>query len=699
MMFYGDVIFKPPSVVSANACNPSGCITSPSAIEEQCAVSIHPVVVYRGILKKRDRSPNEHKNNATPKVLKFADISPNSVDQCSLSKRRKTKKVDPSIFKSRARREQCLISECSARMSAIQLADGRGLLQDPDDRETWGGSAVSANEDRRFPMLWLKDRVLTYTGSDPKEAWYANFTSKVPFSSMCREVAIGIAPGDKFQHVGEVPVPGEKGVSLLDIPISCSPVGTISKVAASPGLGRPSIARKAKRKRSKVKMWLVDSGCGHDLISKREVADSQLDQEQCDNPMGFNTANGSTVAHNVAPLYIDELNCNISPYVLPSTPAVVSMGKRCGHEGYSFIWMDGKCPYFITPDKKRIRLRVVGDIPYIAPGDPFCQPVRMKDLDPEEQASMPVVDMPLGDQPATPGSDTEGEDDGAVTPIPEEPSAEPDQVQPEPPEGDPDPDRPEEVPPPPEPVAGDDEVIRQRRDLRLEAKSLKHLLTHLPKNPYCDACTRGKMKSVKRFRGSFAANRHPERWGQLLTADHLVAKGKRMLSVSGHKDALVMKDLFSDVQHVAPVINKTAGPVAAALRHFAGENAAKVGCVYTDNSGELKKACRMMRVNREPSQPGVPQSNAKIERTNLDVLEGTRTALVQAGLPECFWSFAAPTYCFLRNTEYEGRQKGSRWAIAHGQGEFKGMRIPFGCEVIFNPSPTKKKDKRKKWGG
>ena len=29
--------------------------------------------------------------------------------------------------------------------------------------------------------------------------------------------------------------------------------------------------------------------------------------------------------------------------------------------------------------------------------------------------------------------------------------------------------------------------------LKAEAKSINHLLTHMPKNPYCDACMRAKM--------------------------------------------------------------------------------------------------------------------------------------------------------------------------------------------------------------
>eukprot|EP00972_Heterocapsa_arctica_P047572 7017473-Heterocapsa_arctica.AAC.1 len=82
-----------------------------------------------------------------------------------------------------------------------------------------------------------------------------------------------------------------------------------------------------------------------------------------------------------------------------------------------------------------------------------------------------------------------------------------------------------------------------------------------------------------------------------------------------------------------------------------------------------------------------------IERTNLDILEGTRTSLIHAGFPECFWSFAAPHCCFIDNINYIGRggkpiPEGSHRCRAKAS-ESKALRIPFGCEVIFIPSSTK----------
>eukprot|EP00972_Heterocapsa_arctica_P053003 7803921-Heterocapsa_arctica.AAC.1 len=66
------------------------------------------------------------------------------------------------------------------------------------------------------------------------------------------------------------------------------------------------------------------------------------------------------------------------------------------------------------------------------------------------------------------------------------------------------------------------------------------------------------------------------------------------------------------------------------------------------------------------------------------VLEGTRTSMIHAGFPECFWHFAAPTCCRLDDANTLGCDgkpipDGSAWYLAKGE-ESKAIRIPFGCE-------------------
>ena len=51
--------------------------------------------------------------------------------------------------------------------------------------------------------------------------------------------------------------------------------------------------------------------------------------------------------------------------MLPSTPAVLSIGRRCVDHGYGFYWRPfSKIPEFITPDREAIPITVVDYIPY-----------------------------------------------------------------------------------------------------------------------------------------------------------------------------------------------------------------------------------------------------------------------------------------------------------------------------------------------
>jgi len=67
-----------------------------------------------------------------------------------------------------------------------------------------------------------------------------------------------------------------------------------------------------------------------------------------------------------------------------------------------------------------------------------------------------------------------------------------------------------------------------------------------------------------------------------------------------------------------------------------------VECVYADNYSSYKQAIKRLGATYERSQPGISKSNAIIERCNQDVLQGARVVLCQAGLPACFWPWAAP---------------------------------------------------------
>ncbi len=146
-----------------------------------------------------------------------------------------------------------------------------------------------------------------------------------------------------------------------------------------------------------------------------------------------------------------------------------------------------------------------------------------------------------------------------------------------------------------------------------------------------------------------------------------------------------MLDVWSRLKEIYPVADKTMETTALCIRNFTGGK--KVKLLYSDGAPEIGAACKKEGILWDTSEPGIPQSNSLIERTNQDILQGTRTLLLQAGLPSCFWTFAAPCYCFLDNIA-DKKESVSAWEKCYGE-PFGGTRVPFGCLVSYLPSPTK----------
>ena len=84
--------------------------------------------------------------------------------------------------------------------------------------------------------------------------------------------------------------------------------------------------------------WLADTGCGHDLIQESDIVGLEGFVRSADVPLQFRTANGAVVGRKQIDLQIPGFAAKVSPYVLPVTPPVLSVGRRCAKEGYQFYW-------------------------------------------------------------------------------------------------------------------------------------------------------------------------------------------------------------------------------------------------------------------------------------------------------------------------------------------------------------------------
>ena len=93
-----------------------------------------------------------------------------------------------------------------------------------------------------------------------------------------------------------------------------------------------------------------------------------------------------------------------------------------------------------------------------------------------------------------------------------------------------------EEPPKPDPVrpptgessvpdgegSSDPKVAKGVEVLKKEAKSLHHLMTHVPKNPYCSVCNQAKMYKAPGYRTDGLRSVSASCFGDHITADHVV---------------------------------------------------------------------------------------------------------------------------------------------------------------------------------
>ena len=114
--------------------------------------------------------------------------------------------------------------------------------------------------------------------------------------------------------------------------------------------------------------FVVDSAASMHMISKKDLGDAEMDSltKSCSSTIVI-TANGEVQTHEEATVYVKELDIFLTMKVLENTPAVLSLGKLCDENGYSYEWINGQKPHLIE-DGIRIICNTENFVPIVVPG-------------------------------------------------------------------------------------------------------------------------------------------------------------------------------------------------------------------------------------------------------------------------------------------------------------------------------------------
>ena len=114
--------------------------------------------------------------------------------------------------------------------------------------------------------------------------------------------------------------------------------------------------------------FVVDSGASMHMISKKDLNSAEMETltKSCSLTIVI-TANGEVQTHEEAIVYVKELDKFLTMKVLENTPAVLSLGKLCDENGYSYEWINGQKTHLIK-DGIRIICNTENFVPIVVPG-------------------------------------------------------------------------------------------------------------------------------------------------------------------------------------------------------------------------------------------------------------------------------------------------------------------------------------------
>ena len=114
--------------------------------------------------------------------------------------------------------------------------------------------------------------------------------------------------------------------------------------------------------------FVVDSGASMHMISKKDLSDAEMDTltKSC-SPTIVITAYGEVQTHEEAIVYVKQLDIFLTMKVLENTPALLSLGKLCDENGYSYEWINGQKPH-LTKDGIRIICKTENFVHIVVPG-------------------------------------------------------------------------------------------------------------------------------------------------------------------------------------------------------------------------------------------------------------------------------------------------------------------------------------------
>lgn len=154
-----------------------------------------------------------------------------------------------------------------------------------------------------------------------------------------------------------------------------------------------------------------------------------------------------------------------------------------------------------------------------------------------------------------------------------------------------------------------------------------------PNTPHCKSC------QIATAQRKLARRRRPDSFGYV-TCDHTVAVSLEPQGLGAERDTLVIMGRGTRYIERHPLCTKTSRDGQRAFQNFIGPDI-EVRLVHRDAAQVLIQAMDELQIRHQVAAPYRPHTNGVALRTVRMVMEASRTAVRQAGLPPCFWPYAS----------------------------------------------------------
>ena len=434
---------------------------------------------------------------------------------------------------------------------------------------------------------------------------------------------------------------------------------------------------------NKKRIIIIDSGSSTNVLSE-DVAEQTLSRfiGDIDVDMELETANDVTSTSRGVRLQIAPWDMPTDYVLLDSSPELISMGERTMLAGFTFVWVAGKQPCYISPGGRYIVILEIDELcpvwgPHHETSNEFYGTYELADDFFFERCGISLgtanngvpgvalhtdlsqccyerktynckqrvtVNHNTNQQQHHSSASQQPNSQVQATAV-DEPVISPTQIIAPP--TDPT-DGTQTIEEPPEPVEPPEITWRQR------AKRKSHCFLHDGSNPHCPGC-QAKSRDKRHYKGSFDVHRATHSTSVIVTMDQVtIADSEGQVGIGDVKYAIVISKLrYEALDHdywtFLPLRSLESPETDVHFQQFY-RNVFRDGTqpvVYCDAHKSLIKACDDNAIVCSHPPPGRPQANPIIERKIGIALGGIRSYLVTAGLPNCFWPFAG--HCFSLN--------------------------------------------------